>query len=105
MNFLKKLFATGAPNNPSTHFYVRPKRCDEIVEIRIDLYNEPSLTDEGQYFVRKIVRGVRCPFPAELLVYMDKNRNVRSVEVVDGEQVSAEDYEAWLANKQAKSSS
>jgi hypothetical protein len=105
VNFLKNLFSTNPTGtNPSQRFYVRPKRCDEIVEIRIDLYNEPSLTDEGQYFVRKIVRGKRCPFPAELLVYLDKGRNVKSVEVVDGEQVSFLDYTEWLESKQTKSS-
>jgi hypothetical protein len=102
VNFLKKLFSPADNRNPSSSFYVRPKRCDEILEVRINLYNDPSLTDEGQYFVRKIARGARCPFPAELLVYLDNNRRVKSVEVVDGEQVSEADYQNWLAEKQAK---
>jgi hypothetical protein len=79
---------------------VRPKRCQEIIPVRIDTYNEVSLTDEGDYYARKIVRGGRCPFPAELHLYLNKDRRLVKVEVTDGEQVSAEEYEAWLAEKQ-----
>ncbi len=101
MNFLKKLFGGGArQQDRASYFYVRPKRCDEILQVRVDLFNEPSLTDDGAYYVRKLVRGARCPFPAELHVYLNANRQPVRVEVQDGEQVSAEQYEAWIAEKQ-----
>jgi hypothetical protein len=99
MNFLKKLFGgMGAPQrNPAADFYVRPKHCQEVVHVRVDLYNEPSLSDDGTYFLRKIVRAVRCPFPAELHLYFDQNRKLVNTEVIDGELVTAADYEAWTA--------
>jgi len=104
VNFLKKLFSSRPQQNPAQFFYVRPKRCNEIVGVRIDLYNEPSLTDEGQYFVRKVVRAIRCPFPAELHVYLDNNRRIVKVEVEDGEQVSESDYQQWMAEKSSQPS-
>ena len=100
MNFLKRLFGGGGrPSDRASYFYIRPKRCNEIVQVRVDLFNEASLTDEGEYYVRKLVRGARCPFPAELHVYLNANRQLVRVEVQDGEQVSAEAYAAWVADK------
>lgn len=103
MNFLKKLFGgAGRPSDRASYFYVRPKRCDEILQVRIDLFNDASLTDSGEYYVRKLVRGARCPLPAELHVYLNANRQLVRVEVQDGEQVSAEDYEAWAARRDSR---
>ena len=103
MNFLKRLFSGGggaSGDKRSFYVYVRPKRCDEIVEVRIDLMNELSQEDTGKgYFVRKIARGVRCPFPAELLLRFDQNRRAVETQIKDGEVVSAEEYEQWLATK------
>jgi hypothetical protein len=101
VNFLKNLFASSGGGSPVTYFYVQPKRCEEVLEVRINLYNDPSLTDGGEYFVRKVVRGTRCPFPAELHVYLDKRRKVINTEVIDGEQVTKEAYQAWLEKKEA----
>lgn len=107
MRFLKKLFSSGSARgqNPSMNFYIRPKRCQEIVEVRVDLYNDLSQSDPGQkgaYFTRKIARGARCPFPSELTLYFDNNRRLIEAEVIDGEQVSAEDYDAFMAAKAAR---
>jgi hypothetical protein len=101
MGFFRRLFGGGpaAPTDRFVTYYVRPKRCDEVVPVRIDQNNDPSLTDEGGYFVRKIARGERCPFPAELTVSYDSSRRPVEVTVKDGEQVNEAVYEAWLASK------
>ena len=96
MNFLKKLFATGGSSRAGSYFYVRPKRCPEVVKVRVNLANDPSKTDDGGYYCRKIVRGQRCPFQAELHLYFDNNRRLIRSEVDDGELVTAEDYEAFI---------
>jgi hypothetical protein len=105
MNFLKKLFAGGGGSSGGNFFtvYVRPKRCDEIVIVRIHLYNELSQTDSGGYFTRKLARGSRCPFAAELSLHFDGKRRLVESQVENGELVSAEDYETWLAEKTAQS--
>ena len=103
MNFLKRLFGGGGgtgDDKRSFYVYVRPKRCDEIVEVRIDLLNELSQEDTGKgYFVRKIARGTRCPFPAELLLRFNQSRRAIETQIKDGEVVTAEEYEEWLAAK------
>lgn len=108
MNFLKRLFSGGGgtgDDKRSFYAYVRPKRCDEIIEVRIDLMNELSQEETGKgYFVRKIVRGARCPFPAELLVRFDQGRRAVGTEIKDGEVVSTEEYEQWLAAKMSNQS-
>lgn len=100
MNFLKNLFGGGGgPQTPVRFFYVRPKRCQEILQVRVDLQNELSQTDDGGYYVRKVAQAIRCPFEAELHIYFDKKRALSRVEVENGEAVSAEVYETWLAEK------
>ena len=101
MGFFRRLFGGGAsaPKDRFVTYYVRPKRCDEVVPVRIDTNNDPSLTDDGGYFVRKVARGERCPFPAELTVRYDSSRRPIEIVVNDGEQVNEAVYEAWLASK------
>lgn len=101
MGFFRRLFGGGPPASTDRFvtYYVRPKRCDEIVPVRIDQNNDPSLTDEGGYFVRKVARGERCPFPAELTVSYDSNRRIVEIAVEHGERVDEAAYNAWLASK------
>ncbi|MCU0464428.1 MAG: hypothetical protein MUF38_07635 [Anaerolineae bacterium] len=101
VNFLRRLFGGGGGGPASRYltYYVRPKRCNEVVVVRVDSFNDLSELDEGGYFVRKIARGERCPFPAELHITFDKNRRQTEVTVENGEQATEEDYEAWAAAK------
>lgn len=103
MGFLRKLFGGGgASQQQAMTFYVRPKRCDEIVVVRLNLMNDLSLTeDNAGYFVRKIVRAYRCPFEAELLVNFDKDRRVTELTVENGETVEEAVYQQWLAEKES----
>ena len=108
MGFLKKLFGGGGGNKSSSgdkwgmYFYVRPKHCQEIVKVRINTMNDLSLTDDEKgYFVRKVAHATRCPFAAELNLYLDKGKRVTRSEVTDGELVSEDEYEAWLAEKES----
>ncbi|GAB4514293.1 MAG: hypothetical protein OHK0046_16170 [Anaerolineae bacterium] len=113
MNFLKSLFGGGgskpaAPggDNRGFYVYVRPKHCSELAEVRIDLYNDLSAVESGDgYFVRKTARAMRCPFPAEMTLYFDKNRNLTSSEITDGAFVTGDEYAAWRAEKDASAAS
>jgi hypothetical protein len=102
MNFLKNLFGGegGVQDKRGYYVYVRPKRCDQLLEVRIDLYNDLSLDDDGGYFVRKIAQSARCPFPAEITLNFDKNRSFLKRNIVDGEFVEKSEYEAWNAERQ-----
>jgi len=99
VNFLKKLFGGNSSGDKRSHYvYVRPKRCDQLVEVRIDLYNDLSMDDEGDgYFVRKVAQATRCPFPAEIHMRFDKGKRLVSTEIIDGEEVEKAEYDAWIA--------
>ena len=64
MGFLKNLFGGGSakPDKRYYIFNVKCKRCGEIIEGRIDLDNDLSLSDEGSnYIVRKgLIGNNRC---------------------------------------------
>ena len=64
MGFLKKLFG-GEAAKPEKRYYVfqvKCNRCGELIEGRVDLDNDLSLSDEGDnYIVRKgLVGANRC---------------------------------------------
>ena len=64
MGFLKNLFGGGSAKSDKRYyiFNVKCKRCGEIIEGRIDLDNDLSLSDEGSnYIVRKgLIGNNRC---------------------------------------------
>lgn len=106
MDFLRRLFGGGqsAPqgepgDKTGLYFYVRPTGCDEVVRVRIDKNNDPSLADDGTFFVTKTVRGssYKCTRSAELHLSFDQQRRLQNTEVTGGALVTAEDYAAWLA--------
>lgn len=106
MDFLRKLLGggAGAPGRGDIglYFYIRPRGCQEVVRVRIDPNNDLSLEDDNRsYFVRKSVRGTtyKCTRSAELYISFGADRRVREIEVMDGEQVSEEDYTAWVATQ------
>ncbi|PJF20532.1 MAG: hypothetical protein CUN56_15695 [Phototrophicales bacterium] len=105
-NFFKKLF--GGQNGrvhdrDGMYFYVQPKRCKEIIRVRVNMNNDLSLDDDGGYFCRKVVTAVRCPFQAELHLWFDRNRNLTNSEVINGQLVSEVDYEAYITAQNAPS--
>ncbi|QPC82989.1 hypothetical protein G4Y79_01030 [Phototrophicus methaneseepsis] len=95
MNFLKNLFGGGGPTDRSDYLYIRPKMCQEIVKLRIDMMNGPSLTDDGNgFYMRKLVSATRCPFQAEVELYFDKNKRMTEKQITNGEFVTEAEYQA-----------
>jgi hypothetical protein len=95
MNFLKKLFGGGGgqSGDRGMYFYVQPKACKTIVQVRVDPLNELSRTDDEKgYFVRKLVSGHRCPFQAEITINFTGSRKVIDTEVVNGTIATEADY-------------
>lgn len=101
MNFLKNLFGGGGSGPNGGRYltlYVQPKMCKEILEVRVDLHNSLSLTDdESGYFVRKVASGTRCPFSAELYLEFDKGRTLLNQSIENGRFVTEADYRAAQA--------
>jgi hypothetical protein len=76
--------------------YVQPHLCKEVVEVRINLMNDLSQDDGGGYIVRKLVRGQRCPFPAEIALYFNANRQLVRQEIDKGKFLSTQEAEGML---------
>jgi hypothetical protein len=107
MNILKNLFGGGGGGGNRSadggmYFYVRPRGCEEVVQVRINPSNDLSLEGDA-YFVRKIARGThRCFNPVELTLTFDKNRKLISSEVDKGEIVDEAAYNEWQEQLTAK---
>ncbi len=92
MSFLKKIFT--APASPASNFYsfaVKCNRCGEIIEGRINLYNDLSVEYEGnknEYSVRKVLMGSgRCFQQIEVELKFDEPRKLLEKHVTGGQFV------------------
>jgi hypothetical protein len=110
MEFFKKLFGSGprsgGADRVGLYFYIKPTGCDEIVRVRIDSNNDPSMADDNStYFVHKTVRGTtyKCTRSAELELSFDSSRRLQNTEVTGGTLVTKEDYDAWVAAQETAS--
>ncbi len=108
MDFLKKLFSGGAGGSSGDkngiYFYIKPNGCQEIVKVRVDVNNEPSLDDDGKgYFVRKNARGTtyKCTRSAELYLTFDSNHKLLNTEVTGGTLVDEAAYLEWMAAQES----
>lgn len=108
MGFLKKLFGGGGASSSDKsgmYFYVKPHGCQEIVRVRIDMNNDPSLNDDSSgYFVIKTARGTtyKCTRSAELHLTFDLQRRLKHSEVTGGALVTQAEYDAWVASQTAQ---
>ncbi len=99
---LKALFSAGPRSgaDPYSHYYyVRCRRCREIVKARINLRNDLSAEFEGDsdsssgYIYRKVIVGRgRCFQQIEVTMHFDGQRHIASQEIMGGEFVSEEEY-------------
>ncbi|HOG46496.1 MAG TPA: hypothetical protein PLJ35_19585 [Anaerolineae bacterium] len=99
MSFFKRLGALLSPPQPSCvmHYYVRCRRCGEVIKARADLRNELSIEygeDErpSGYSYRKVLIGSgRCFQAIEVTMTFDPQRRVVSREVTGGEFVAPDE--------------
>ncbi len=92
MSILDKITRYLFPPRPTSryfHFKAKCKRCGEILEGKVDLYNEPSEnyeSDQPTYFCRKVlVGGGPCYQPVEVTFKFDEKRNVLEKKIIGGE--------------------
>ncbi|MEO1287985.1 MAG: hypothetical protein AAFV93_09455, partial [Chloroflexota bacterium] len=90
-------FGGGTPSDNGYYVYVKPKMCKEIVQVRINLGSDLSLTDDTSgYWIRKVASATRCPFQAEFTLYFDKGRKLTDRTIENGEFVTEEEYQAFV---------
>lgn len=97
MNFLKNLFSGGGSPSQRLVVYVQPRMCKEILRVDIDLLNSPSQAEDGKgYYLRKLARGVRCPFEVEMEFFLNGNRQLVDKTITNGEFVDEATYLAFI---------
>jgi hypothetical protein len=99
---LKSLFAGGSGSGGSEDgaywVYVRCRRCGEVIKTRLDLANSLTLNDEGGYTTTKTLVGNRLCFERiEVTLIFDGNRHLTDREIVRGDFITVEEYEAAQA--------
>ncbi len=96
LNSLKSLFGgSGEAQDEAFWIYVRCRRCGEVIKTRLHLQNELSPNDEGGYTLTKTLVGNRhCFERIEVTLIFDENRHLIDREIVRGDFITAEEYEA-----------
>lgn len=92
LSFLSRLFGGGSGGRRSAdggvYIQVRCDACGEVIRARINPTSELSQSDEGGYYVRKVLVGQQCFRPIEVeLRYSDLGRTELSREVRGGTSV------------------
>jgi hypothetical protein len=99
MGFLKKIIKVFTPSAGSGgadagyRVYVRCDACKEPLSTRINLQNDLSLTDDGDYITRKVLMGsAGCYRPVEVVLHFDGNHTLIRKEIAGGTFLTAQDY-------------
>ncbi len=104
MGFFKRIMRalTGTAPTGSDRYlpiYVFSNRCREAVAGQVDFLNELSQTEEGGYYVRKVLHTsgqARCFGQVEVELWLDNNRRLQRHEVQGGRWLTAKEYQAEL---------
>jgi hypothetical protein len=105
MNFLKRLaslFTGGGGGGGSNRYltvYVLSQRCNEPLNGQVDLLNELSKPDEGEYayYTRKVLHTTgerRCFAQVEIELYFNQDKKVAHHQVTGGRWLTADEYAA-----------
>lgn len=92
---IKSLLAGSERDATGYWIYVRCRRCGEVIRTRVDLNNDLSPRDEGGYVVSKtLVGSQRCFERIETRLIFDENRRLVEREIVRGDFITAQEFEA-----------
>jgi hypothetical protein len=100
---LANLFGGGSSSDEDRFLtvYVLSHRCREPIEIRVDMHNEVSRTDDDDgFYVRKVIHtsgANRCFDQVELELWLDAKRNVINRDVQGGRWLTEDEYAEALA--------
>ncbi len=93
MGILDRLLGRSAQANV-LWLYVRCKRCGAKVRVRINLFNDLSVTDTGGYILRKDILDDKCFQLMRAELSFDSKRRLISRGIEGGEYIAREEYEA-----------
>lgn len=101
MGFLRKLFGgrPSAPQDNGIYLYFRSKRAaDAVTKIRIEPKYDLNADGNG-YVWHKTIVDSRYFSKINAIVHFDGNHNLTVSDIDGGELISAESYEAALAER------
>ena len=93
MGLLDRLFGRGS----AERFYwlhVRCNKCGATIRVRVDLFNDLSIADEGGYILRKEIVDDSCHQLMRAELRFDDRRRVTSRQVSGGNLITKEEYDA-----------
>lgn len=91
MGFLDKLWGRDA-GSKVLWLYVRCGKCGSRVRVRVNLLNDLSMDDDGNYILRKDIMDNQCFQLMRAVVHFDPRRRVVSRELSGGEFISEEEW-------------
>ncbi len=97
MDFIRRLFmgSGNAPGDIGHYYYVKCKRCGEVIKVRINPNNDLSINDDHSgLWVHKVIVGRRCYNRIDADFYYDKGRRFKEASIGGGDLVKKEDYVA-----------
>jgi|SRR5579859_1642208 len=94
----------GTGGDVGWYYYVRCKRCGEVIQVRINPMNDLSLSDDGKSrFVRKTIVGQRCYNRIDAEFRYDANRKLLDTEITGGEMVSEKEFQIYKKSQDEES--
>jgi hypothetical protein len=96
LDSIKSLFGASDERDRTGYWiYVRCGRCGEAIKTRVDLHNDLSLREGGGFRANKtLVGSQRCFERIEVMLTFDENRRLSEREILGGDFISAEEFEA-----------
>ncbi len=103
MGFLKNLFGGKKEKKPyvdtqGIYFYVQCDNCGTCVRLRADKQYDLE-RDGGQFVWHKTIVDNRCFRRIPTSVTLDSKYNVIGADISGGRYITADEYEAWLAEQ------
>ncbi len=107
MGFLKKIFGGDEAkkeekyvDKTGIYFFVRCDNCGTCVRLRADKQHD-LLSDGGAYTWHKTIVDNKCFRPMPVVVNLNSSYEMTEADIQGGTFISEEEYEAWLAEKNA----
>ncbi len=93
LNRVKSMLGGGGTETPILWLYVQCNRCKSPVAVRVNLFNDPSLDDEGGYILRKEIMDSKCFQLMSTELHMDKQRHIKEQTIEGGKFITQQEYE------------
>ncbi len=100
-NRIKSALVGGGGSTPVLWLYVQCSKCGSPVAVRVNLFNDPSLDDEGGYVLRKDIMDNKCFRLMSAELHLDAARHVKEQTIEGGKFITKAQYEQLIDKRQA----